>query len=382
MKNRRAAFTLIEMMVAMALTIFVMVILSQCFVAGLETFSDLKAIGDMQEELRTATILLRDDLRHDHFTGKRRLSDPLSHFTSEKINEGFFVIGQGYPPGNVSKKITEGTEDGIGSYIATDHWLHFAVKMRGNARDKFFAAPALPLGAENGHGLARLSTNYFNLQAGDATFQENNNVFHSAWGEIVYLLLPTGSTGNTSAPGGAGTPLYALYRCQYVVAPKTDVANAANLPSHPVTGSPYMNIAGDPSSGHMHFHSPNDLAAGYLTRSFNPHTYFATVPKDNRNPPRGAALVLSNVVSFQVQVMKHLPQAQGYGGGDFEDVGTTDGSGAHPLPFDTANYVSGPPIGNLKPAPPAYTIVGLQIIIRIWDPRSRLTRQVTLLQDM
>jgi hypothetical protein len=373
MANRRAAFTLVEMMVAMALTIFVMVILSQCFVAGLETFSDLKAIGDMQEELRTATTLLRADLSEDHFTGKRRLSDPLSHFTSEKVNEGFFVIGQGYPPGNVSKKLTEGSEDGIGSYIATDHWLHFSVKMRGNARDRFFAAPALPLGA-NGQGLARLPTNYFN-QGGDASAQaiNNDNVFHSAWAEIAYLLLPTGSTGNTSAPGGAGTPLYALYRCQYVVVPKTDRANAANLPAHPVTGSPYMNIAGDPSSGHMHFYSPNDLAAGYKTRSFNPYTYFATVPKDNRNPPRGAALVLSNVVSFQVQVMKHLPQAQGYAGGDFEEVAS---------PFDTANYGNGPPGANAIAAPPAHTIVGLQIIIRIWDPRSRLTRQVTLLQDM
>jgi hypothetical protein len=170
------------------------------------------------------------------------------------------------------------------------------------------------------------------------------------------------------------------------VVPRTDVVNAAALPSDPVTGSPYKNIAGNPGAGHMHFHSPNDLAAGFPTRSFNPYTYFATVPKDNRNPPRGAALVLSNVVSFQVQVMKHSPLAPGYGGGDFEDVApvSTDpktGVVQH-LPFDTANYVNGPPVAGLQPAPPAYTIVGLQVILRIWDPRSRLTRQATLLQDM
>ena len=38
---------------------FVMVILAQCFVQGLETFSSLKAIGDMQGELRAATSLAR-----------------------------------------------------------------------------------------------------------------------------------------------------------------------------------------------------------------------------------------------------------------------------------------------------------------------------------
>src|ERR1700736_85000 len=98
MVTRRSGFTLVEMMVAMTLTIFVMVILSQCFVQGLETFSGLKAIGDMQEELRTATTLLRADLSQDHFEGKRRLSDPRVNLASDRIREGFFVVGQGYPP--------------------------------------------------------------------------------------------------------------------------------------------------------------------------------------------------------------------------------------------------------------------------------------------
>src|SRR5262245_29335828 len=107
----RTAFTLVEMLIAMALTIFVMVILSQCFILGLETFSCLKEIGDMQEELRSAANLLRADLSQDHFEGKRRLSDPVASFTGgynqnttpnlatipERIKEGFFVIGQGYP---------------------------------------------------------------------------------------------------------------------------------------------------------------------------------------------------------------------------------------------------------------------------------------------
>ena len=198
-KACRSAFTRVEMLVAMTLTVFVMVILSQCFVQGLETFSGLKAIGDMQEDLRQATVLLRTDLSADHFEGKRRLSDPVANLMSEKIREGFFLIGHGYPPTGNSKKVTEGTEDGIASYRVFDHFLHFTAKMRGNAREKFFAAPAAALGGLP--GLGSLRTSYV-PQSSDAVFQENDNVIHSAWAEIVYLLLPTGTTVNPIIPRG------------------------------------------------------------------------------------------------------------------------------------------------------------------------------------
>ncbi len=170
-KNIRPGFTLVEIMVAMALTVFVMLILSQCFVQGLETFSGLKAIGDMQEELRTATTLLRTDLSMDHFEGKRRLSDPAASLMSEKIREGFFVIGQCFP-GKLMTQLPEGQEPDIQipSFRATDHWLHFSVKMRGNALDKFFSAPA-------DVNLAKLANNYMGAP-GDAVFQSLSHHEH------------------------------------------------------------------------------------------------------------------------------------------------------------------------------------------------------------
>src|SRR5689334_21797276 len=72
----RKGFTLIEMMVATALTMFIMAILSQAFVTSLDVFSGLKGLGDMEANLRTAGTLMRADLAADHFEGKRRLSDP------------------------------------------------------------------------------------------------------------------------------------------------------------------------------------------------------------------------------------------------------------------------------------------------------------------
>ena len=96
----RAGFTLVEMMVVMALTMFVMVILSQAFVTSLDTFSAIKGIGDMQQNLRVATTLLRDDLRNDHFPGKRRLSDVdlttgQSLIAMQPPQAGFFALIQG-----------------------------------------------------------------------------------------------------------------------------------------------------------------------------------------------------------------------------------------------------------------------------------------------
>ena len=57
-----------ELLVAMALIVLIMSILSQAFVEGIETFRHLKAIGDLNEELRQASAGLRSDvLAANHF---------------------------------------------------------------------------------------------------------------------------------------------------------------------------------------------------------------------------------------------------------------------------------------------------------------------------
>jgi prepilin-type N-terminal cleavage/methylation domain-containing protein len=58
----RPAFTITELLVALALIVLIMSILSQAFVEGLETFRKLKGAGDMPEELRAAVIQLRGDV--------------------------------------------------------------------------------------------------------------------------------------------------------------------------------------------------------------------------------------------------------------------------------------------------------------------------------
>src|SRR5688572_19156207 len=79
----RPGFTLVELLVAMALIVLVMAILSAAFQVGMDSLSELKSIGDLNEQLRTAGTTLQEDLRANHLedaTGSPvRLSDPRMH---------------------------------------------------------------------------------------------------------------------------------------------------------------------------------------------------------------------------------------------------------------------------------------------------------------
>ena len=56
-RDRRQGFTLVELMVSLALIIFLMSILSEAFVNAAQVFRDLKAVGDLAGRLRSATQL-------------------------------------------------------------------------------------------------------------------------------------------------------------------------------------------------------------------------------------------------------------------------------------------------------------------------------------
>ena len=73
--RRRQGFTLVELLVAMALIIFIMAILSQAFVAAMTTSATSKPQATWPRSCG-ATPVLQRDLAADHFEGKKRLSEP------------------------------------------------------------------------------------------------------------------------------------------------------------------------------------------------------------------------------------------------------------------------------------------------------------------
>jgi prepilin-type N-terminal cleavage/methylation domain-containing protein len=346
--RQRNAFTLIEMMVVIALTLFIIVILAQSFSAGLEVFRDLKAIGDLDDNLRGASALVRKDLAADHFEAKRRLSDP--DIWSNPPREGFVRVYQG------SGTTLEGGA-GLGCPYATTHKLHLAVKLRGNSRESVFTT-TVPAGSP----LLTAQTTFFD-QPLDARFQDATigQSFNSPWAEVAYYLVQTGTTLEPNNPAStAGTPLFSLYRVQFVVVPDNTRVN--NQVAAGQIGS-YSGVSLQQGGANLYFNNPGDLINPGKRR-------FQPAPPNQSNQP-GATLVLSNVVSFTARTLRtndlgstlKVPQAKL----DFED-----------FPFDTGYDTNAVPTTTANP----FCIKGIEVTIRVWDQRTGLTRQVSVIQDM
>jgi prepilin-type N-terminal cleavage/methylation domain-containing protein len=58
----RRGFTVVELLVAMALIIFIMSIVSDAFVDGVESIGNLKGVGDLQQRLQSAAVELRSEV--------------------------------------------------------------------------------------------------------------------------------------------------------------------------------------------------------------------------------------------------------------------------------------------------------------------------------
>jgi len=370
----RSGFTLIELMVAMTLTLFVMLILTQAFVTSLDVFDGLKGIGDMEGHLRTVATNLRHDLSQDHFEGKRRSSDP--DFWTNRVKEGFFYVRQFGPsykePDNSASAADIGQIPSYASWIPgaaspSYHVLYFTSKLRGNQQEKFYSAK--PDEKQVPSPLLTKPTNFFD-QKGDALFQETGQ-FRSQWAEIAYFTVPTGTTVDISdsSLSSGGTPLRSLYRAEYLLVPNTsDVNNPSNQTDAPAGFNPIdfnANVSCLLSGAKVLFNSPADV------RDINKRSLDTTtsVPKrrDSSRAPRepefGSTLLLTNVISFNVRVLGYVESASGGLSSDFSDIPGGE--------FDSASTTS-----------PGYRLHALEITIRIWDQKTEQARQITIVQSL
>lgn len=397
--RRRQGFTLVELLVALALIVFIMAILSEAFVASTKTFRDLKAAGDMSERLRSTTGLMRRYLSMDHFEGKRRLSDANFWAAGPPLN-GFVRIWQGTPVG-AGGNIDEGADlDGLHSFRSVNHMIHLAVKLRGNAPGEFFRAdvpagsPLLPLLA---------------LGLPESRFQDSKT-YSGQWAEVIFFLRPVPDTAN-------GTPLFALYMRQLVAVPDNGATQVTISPPPAVQPSDVVEVSGTLSAGTFSCNSPRDLtqpprrfgmnpanpplsnAAGVFPSPPVAPTPANTYPiyADQTTAPRfqGADLLLTDVVSFDVRVLVA-------GGSDFVDICTLGQSFNNmnpafdpvngPMVFDswsgtrddvwdytnwqTAGAATSIPMWNAT-TQTGPILKAIQITLRVWDQKTEQTRQVT-----
>jgi prepilin-type N-terminal cleavage/methylation domain-containing protein len=423
--RRRQGFTLVELLVAMALIIFIMAILSQAFVSATSTFRSLKASGDMAEKLRATTGLLQRDLAADHFEGKKRLSNP-NFWLYGPPEQGFVQIYQ------INAGTLEGNDlDSIGSYRTITHALAFSIKVRGNNMGDFLTA-----GSAGGILLGNLTT----FGPNEARYQSpvGATSYSYQWGEVAWFLRPQinpataqqDTTATDTATGSAGVPLYTLYRRQRLAVPDNSV-----VPTQTYAGLPQaqvLELSCWQNGANWHFNNPMDLTVpGRRFGGGNPanFTTIATELGTYSNPLAGSDIQLTDVVSFDVRLLvsgitvpgsadhfvtlltpvnpqlpvnlqTNPPLFLSYGNpNQQQNPGQAYNPGYNfltgPMVFDTwssvndglSNYsqwnVTGTatsiPLWNGARGP---IILAIQVSVRIWDLKTNQTRQVTIVQAM
>lgn len=407
--NRRSAFTLVELMVAMALIIFIMYVLAEAFSAGAGAFRTLKAVGDMNERLRGVTTLLRNHLSAPHFDGTKRLSDR-DFWRDGPPKEGFFRIWQDNAGSGEGYDL-----DSNPSVRSTTHHLHFTVKLPGKGKDQFFRAE-VPSGSTL-------------LTVGDpvSRFQDpTGNVFVSPYAEVAFYLVATGeNTEDPTVTGGTSLPLHTLFMRQRLINPTgtavSDTTNASNQYleiSHTSTSTTTpptaFNQMADVAIPANRFGASNNLSA------VTPPSSYQTFQSERgaTDPAAGSDVLLTDVLSFDVRVLlgeeayganpqtfrtlfdtevmnfemhnaSTLPSP--FGTAKVFDTWTANRTGTNLYPFwnvrhDDTNKPSG--FDNTKAGQviPLYRtssgqtirIRAIQVTIRIWDSKTKQSRQTSV----
>jgi prepilin-type N-terminal cleavage/methylation domain-containing protein len=424
--RRGRGFTIVELLVSLALILFLMSILSGAFVAGMKAFRDLKARGDLNERLRAAAGLLTADLAADHFEGARRLSDA-NFWADGPPREGYFRVWQLQLPVDAGGPVDEGADlDGNHSTRSLNTCLAFTVKKRGSGRQDFFAAK-VPGGSP-----------LLSLPLADSRYQDEGGLYKSQWAEVAWFVKPSHAFAGKA-------PLYALYRRQRVAVPD----------AHLLLGPVPVSRAGDyeevswsrngPDGPNLYFNGPRDLTVPERRFGMNPDqrakpggvpaepdgTY--PVRKAADGTPTQADLVLADVLSFDVQLLLGKPvvlgpadfayavdfyDLRGLGGRGFINPGRYRlDNGTQALVFDTwtnaddgtydySDWTFAYDSGHARSAPPTWIplrrlpvhfapegvpitvwpydvqVLALKASIRVWDFKTEQARQVTVIQDL
>src|SRR5262245_23058423 len=117
--RHRPAFTLVEMLVATALILFMMYIIASAFESGLKAFRTLKVQGDLQEKLRQAVTVIRTDLSAPHFGGDTSPDVQGPYLSDHRLNDqnwlppqkGYFRIALPNAAGTVEGLDPDGNPD-------------------------------------------------------------------------------------------------------------------------------------------------------------------------------------------------------------------------------------------------------------------------------
>ncbi|MFT3879084.1 MAG: hypothetical protein QM703_05410 [Gemmatales bacterium] len=469
------------------LSIFIMAIMSEAFVKGIEAFGNFKALADLEQRLRTVANIIRRDLKAPHFDGSKKLSEctatgrampvldglkagtytadeakallrQLAPYQMKTPTEGFFSVEE-WPNRrpNRATMFLEGTDSsgrpsyrdlpaftGGGVIAIPSDTLHFTSRLEGNDPDKFFYGKVRAGALIDNAGLSTGATRYDSA---------GNGMYTTQAAELLYFL---GVDGSQNTPGvlTAGGPVltFNLYRQAWLLVPNRFSDGSA------VNGDAFYNtfpagqiatrysIDNDVSayfnsvSGNFFYNSMADVQ--HRARRINAGGIRTPRPLDLLGNQDGSDIMLTNVISFDVKVFDpfayKIPLTPTSGRGAYVDIGdtfndvvdVTTGLVANTMPtaagmpgdylapaygttvntvptypaggfnltdngtFDTgttryegsptATGGAGSPLLNPTESPRTHTFpfTSIQITIRVYEPKSKQTRQITIIQDM
>lgn len=409
--RKRYGFTIIEVLVAMALIIVIMAILSEAFQVGTDSFGRLKSLGDMSDRLRAAAHIIRNDLAADHFNGSARLSDAnfgratdaFASGSHDRIRprEGYFMLKNYGTVGHEGNDLAGIRSIRMPPAPGQSQVLCMTVRVKGTARDNFYSA-SLPAGSPL-IGFPDPTTSP--SQPVDARRQDNRpgapTIYRSPWAEVCYFLQPLPEYSVTAPSDIGGVQLYSLHRVVQLLVPDNSQLHTGALPRISSHDYGYVQISGDRNGSNLLFNTPRDVTINPARRGPHNMVHFTgrrrsvltedpskQNPNDMINYVTGPeTMLLSDVVSFSVELLTSLNIGGPYAGGGFPPFGfpTFDArTGARP-DFSIPGAGLPAPLGGVgydSSVAGAVPVLAVRITLRIWDVRHSQTRQVTIIQDM
>lgn len=392
LRPARRGFTLVELLVACALVVIICTVLAVAFSETSKAFRDMKAVGDLAEDLRNAGNAMRADLNAEHFSltedspAHLRTGDLWYNRTSPATAQGrrttppaggYFRVLQG------SGSVYEGADvDGDLSTRSTTDELELTVHRRGRSPDDLFTIRS-PLLYNQRHSVSDTA---------------GPDQFCTHWARVRWYL------GNPQVRGAGEPTTYTLYRSVRLLVPtaaaRTQVveADAAEQLSTAAVAGPHrmLNEVDDPNNrqaitpfGPAAANYGNDIAVIGVTSfsvkatweplSGGPRGPRATLPNpgignaipDTTNPPPPPGVGQpANIANT------HFP---------FDDlpVQTANPSLAGQRVFDTWSELPGwNAAGTNNSMPLRVRVTAVRITLRLWDTNLQKTRQVTVIQDL
>ncbi len=358
-RRTRTASTLVELLVAMAVSIGIMWILAEAFKMGLDFARHTRSTGQMMTQLTGAGGVITRDLEAEHFLPEEDKPNRGVRLSDQRLDKLTLGGNNWTPPKGGFFKIVSPIQqfevfdrEGLAINTALNHRLHFAAILPGGIEQNLFAATVPP---------------------------GSNTVVTSRAAEIEYFLVPI--PGVKTTPGPTGQQLYHLIRRQRLLA--IDEADKSRLQSYAGT---------DPNASEVislfgaDVNSLGDIA--------NPARRGPLTQVPVNSPRYGEDILLSNVLSFEVLV-DWTPNANGIpgcGAGPRAFVVNTDNpydylsqNGANPSLFGKGTFDTWAAIPNwnrfapptIATVPQAIRVKSIHITIRVFDSKTQMARQNT-----